>query len=151
MQLNKKQILEYQKNKPPYLMIDEVTDLVPGNFANGLKILNEDEWFFKVHWENDPNMPGMLQLEALTQLSALSIFCINGNKGKTMLLLNIDKARFIKKVLPGFDLILQTKVLKTARGISTFSGSAFQNGQKACYAEYKMLLSSELKQITKPK
>ena len=40
MQLNKKQILEYQKNKPPYLMIDEVTDLVPGNFANGLKILN---------------------------------------------------------------------------------------------------------------
>ncbi len=151
MKLNKSQILDYQKNKPPYLMIDEVTEVIPGKFANGIKILDEDEWFFKVHWENDPNMPGMLQIEALTQLSALSIFCIDGNKGKTMLLLNIDKARFIKKVLPGKELKLETKVIKTTRGITTFSGSGFQNGQKACYAEYKMLLSSELKQITKPK
>ena len=39
---------------------------------------------FKVHWENDPNMPGMLQVEALVQMCAMSIFTIDGNKGKTV-------------------------------------------------------------------
>tara|TARA_A100001015_G_scaffold255602_1_gene297149 strand:- start:1961 stop:2161 length:201 start_codon:yes stop_codon:yes gene_type:complete len=65
MELNFNQILEYQKNRPPYLMIDHVSKVVPGKSAEGYKILKNDEWFFKVHWENDPNMPGMLQVEAL--------------------------------------------------------------------------------------
>ena len=51
--------------------------MLPKLSANaGYKVLREDEWFFKVHWPNDPNMPGMLQLEALTQLCALAIFCL---------------------------------------------------------------------------
>ena len=63
--LDKKQILDYQQNKPPYLMIDKATEIIPGESAKGYKELKIDEWFFKVHWENDPNMPGMLQVEAL--------------------------------------------------------------------------------------
>ena len=58
MKLNLKQICEYQQNRDPYLMIDYVEEVVPGKFANGYKDLNED-WFFKVHWPKDPNMPGM--------------------------------------------------------------------------------------------
>ena len=42
--------------------------------------------FFKVHWKNDPNVPGMLQVEALVQMSALSILCLPGNKGKVVYL-----------------------------------------------------------------
>ena len=51
MKLNKKQILEYQQNRDPYLMVDYVTEVSPGKFSNGYKILKPDEWFFKVHWE----------------------------------------------------------------------------------------------------
>jgi len=58
--LNKNKILEYQQNKPPYLMIDYATEVIPGVSAKGYKELQENEWFFKVHWQNDPNMPGML-------------------------------------------------------------------------------------------
>ena len=80
--LNKKQILEYQQNKPPYLMIDEALEIIPGKSAKGFKQLEDDEWFFKVHWENDPNMPGMLQVEALVQMSALAILTMPDNKAK---------------------------------------------------------------------
>ena len=73
--LNKDKILEYQKNRYPYLMIDYAEKVIPGKSAYGYKNLNEDEWFFKVHWENDPNMPGMLQIEALVQMCALTILC----------------------------------------------------------------------------
>ena len=64
--LDKKGILEYQKNRDEFLMFDQVSNLVPGVSAKGYKDLKPDEWFFKVHWPNDPNMPGFLQLEALT-------------------------------------------------------------------------------------
>ena len=60
MKLNYKDILEYQQNREPYLMIDYVENLIPGKLAEGYKDL-KSEWFFKVHWKNDPNMPGMFK------------------------------------------------------------------------------------------
>ena len=50
MKLDKEQILEYQQNRPPYLMIDFAEEVVPGKSARGYKDFKEDEWFFKVHW-----------------------------------------------------------------------------------------------------
>ena len=66
MILDKKAILEYQQNRDPYLMIDYVSEVEPGKYANGYKVLRDDEWFFKVHWPKDPNMPGMLQIEVFS-------------------------------------------------------------------------------------
>ena len=66
MILDKNKILEYQQNEPPYLMIDYAEEVIPGISAKGYKDLKKDEWFFKVHWKNDPNMPGMLQIESLS-------------------------------------------------------------------------------------
>ena len=82
MKLNKEQILEYQQNRPPYLMIDFAEEVVPGKSAKGYKDFKEDEWFFKVHWPSDPNVPGMLQIEALVQMSALSILSLPAIKEK---------------------------------------------------------------------
>ena len=74
LKLDKNQIYEYQQNREPYLLIDEATEVIPGKSAKGFKILKNNEWFFKVHWPNDPNMPGMLQIESLVQMSALANF-----------------------------------------------------------------------------
>ena len=65
MKLNKEEIIKIQKIGD-YLMIDEVTNVSPGVSSEGYKYLNGD-WFFKVHFPGDPNMPGMLQIEALMQ------------------------------------------------------------------------------------
>ena len=98
MKLNKEQILQYQQNSPPYLMIDFAEEVVPGKSAKGYKDFKEDEWFFKVHWPRDPNVPGMLQIEALVQMSALSILSLPGNKGKVMYLTSANNIKFIKKL-----------------------------------------------------
>ena len=73
IRIKQKQILEYQQNRDPYLMIDHASKVVPGKSAEGYKFLSKDQWFFKVHRPNDPNMPGMLQTEALIQMSALIV------------------------------------------------------------------------------
>ena len=97
IKLNLEQIKEYQQNRHPYLFVDYIEKLVPGKISNGYKILSKDEWFFKVHWPGDPNMPGMLQVESLVQTSALALTTLPNNKGKLVYLISADKLRFIKK------------------------------------------------------
>ncbi len=118
IELNKKGILEYQNNEPPYLMIDYASKIVPGESAEGYKYLDKDEWFFKVHWKNDPNMPGMLQIEALSQMAALSILTLPGNKKKLMYLTSANNLKFLKKVLPEKKFYIKTKIINFKRGIA---------------------------------
>ena len=118
MKLNKEEILKYQQNRPPYLMIDFVDDVVPGKSARGYKDLKEDEWFFKVHWPEDPNMPGMLQIESLVQMCALSLLTLPGNKGKLMYLVSVNNVRFIKKIVPNTRFFIKTSIL-SYRSVST--------------------------------
>lgn len=144
MELNKNQILEYQKNEPPYLMMDYATDIQPGKYANGYKELKNDEWFFKVHWKGDPNMPGMLQLEALTQMAALSILTLPGNKGKKMYLSSANDIKFIQKVLPDNIFSIETKVLSFKRGLATFEGLGKVDNKIVCKAKFILILPDEI-------
>ena len=144
MKLDKDEICQYQKNRDPYLMIDYATKIIPGVSAEGYKDLKDDEWFFKVHWENDPNMPGMLQIESLVQMSALSILTLDGNKGKVMYLLSANNLKFIKKITPNTKFDLKTTVNSYKRGIAVCEGRGFVGNQKVCQADFKLVLPDEL-------
>ena len=145
MKLNKEQILEYQQNRPPYLMIDFAEEVIPGKSAKGYKDFKEDEWFFKVHWPRDPNVPGMLQIEALVQMSALSILSLPGNKGKIMYLTSANNIKFIKKIIPNKRLYIETKVKSFKRGLATCEGLGLIEKQVACKAEFNLILPEEIK------
>ena len=147
IKLDKKKILELQKNRDPYLMIDYATKIVPGVSAEGYKDLKDDEWFFKVHWENDPNMPGMLQIESLVQMSALSILTLDGNKGKTMYLVNANHLRFFKKILPRDRLYLKTSVDSYKRGIAICRGEGHVEDKIVCKATFTLVLKDKLIKI----
>ena len=147
MILKKKEILEYQKNRDPYLMIDEATEVIPGKLANGFKLLRDikDEWFFQVHWPDDPNMPGMLQIEAMTQMCALSILTLPGNKGKTMYLSSANNLKFFHKILPKSKFEIFTKVKSFKRGIAVCDGEGRVNNLIVCKANFVLILPEELK------
>ena len=145
MKLNKEQILKYQQNRPPYLMIDFADEVIPGKSAKGYKDFKEDEWFFKVHWPRDPNVPGMLQIEALVQMSALSILSLPDNKGKVMYLTSANNIKFIKKIIPNKRLYIETKIKSFKRGLAICEGSGFIEKQMACKAEFNLILPEEIK------
>ena len=145
MKLNKEQILEYQQNRPPYLMIDFAEEVIPGKSAKGYKDFKEDEWFFKVHWPRDPNVPGMLQIEALVQMSALSILSLPGNKGKVMYLTSANNIKFIKKIIPNKRLYIETKIKNFKRGLAICEGLGLIEKQIACKAEFNLILPEEIK------
>ena len=144
IRLNKKEILEIQKNRPPYLMIDYATEILPGKYANGYKELKNDEWFFKPHFEGDPNMPGMLQIEALSQMSALSILTLPGNKGKVMYITSADSLKFFKKVKPNSIFNIETEVLSYKRGIALCKCQGKIDNEVACKAKITLILPDEI-------
>ena len=145
MKLSKKEILEYQQNRPPYLMIDFVDEVIPGKSAKGYKDLTEDEWFFKVHWPKDPNMPGMLQIESLVQMCALSILSLPGNKGKVVYLTSANNIKFIKKIIPNSRLQLETKIKSFKRGLAICEGVGLVEKNLVCKAEFNLILPDEIK------
>ena len=145
IKLDKQGIYEYQQNREPYLMIDGATEVVPGVSAKGYKDFNIDEWFFKVHWKNDPNVPGMLQIESLVQMAALSILCLPGNKGKIVYLTSANNLKFIKKIIPNKRLSIETKIKSFKRGLAICEGQGIVEQNVACKAEFSLILPDEVK------
>jgi 3-hydroxyacyl-[acyl-carrier-protein] dehydratase len=133
-------ILEYQKNRFPYLMIDVAEEVVPGKSAKGFKHLTANDWFFECHFPGDPNMPGMLQIEALVQMSALALVTLPGNKGKVCYLTSADKLLFKRKIVAGDRFDIETEVVSFKRGIAKLKGTGSIAGQLACKAEFSLVV-----------
>jgi len=144
LKLDLKGIHEYQQNRYPYLMIDFAEEVIPGISAKGYKDLTKDDWFFKCHWQGDPNMPGMLQIEALVQMCALTVLTLPGNKGKVVYLTSANNIKLSRKIVAGDRLNIETKLLSWRRGIGNCSGTGSVNGEIACKADFSIVMPDEL-------
>ena len=140
MKLNRKQIIKIQKNRDPFLLIDYATKVMPGKSVEGYKILKKNEWFFKVHWPGDPNMPGMLQVEAMVQMSSLIIFTLPKMGGKTLYLTSSNDIKFFKKIIPGDKLKIISKLISNNRGLYKFEAEGYVKKKIVCKASFTLIL-----------
>lgn len=143
LKLDRKEIQEYQQNRDPYLMIDEASEVFPGISAKGYKYI-KDDWFLKVHWPGDPNMPGMLQIEALVQMCALTVLTLPGNKGKIVYVTSANNLKFSRKIIQGDRLDIETKLLSWKRGLGNCTGTGSVNGEIACRADFVIVMPDML-------
>ena len=148
--LNSTELLQYQPNRYPFLMIDYVTSYIPGKQAEGYKNFTTNEWFFPIHFKNNPNVPGALQLECMAQMLTVAITTLPGLKGKITHALE-HKVRFRKEIKPGDKLILKTKVISWKRGICDGVAKGFVNKDVACEAEMKITIPEILEKYVPPK
>jgi len=137
--LNSFELLDYQPNRYPFLMIDCVTKFSPGKFANGYKNFSNNEWFFPIHFKDNPNVPGAIQLEAMAQMLTVAITTLPGLKGKVTHALE-HNVKFKREIKPGEKLILKTKVLSWKRGICDGFAQGFVKNQLACEAKMKITI-----------
>lgn len=144
--LNAEELKAYQPNRYPFLMIDYVTEVEPGKYANGYKNLSNNEWYFPVHFPGGANMPGALQLEALAQMLTVAITTQEGLKGMVTHALQ-HTVRFKKQVLPGECLKIEAKVLSWKRGICKGHAVGMTNGEIACEADMMITIPDILEQF----
>lgn len=110
----------------PFLLIDRVIDVVPGESAVGLKNVTINEPHFTGHFPARPVMPGVLIVEAMAQTAAVIVVAALGPsaEGKLVYFMTIENARFRKAVGPGDQLRLVCKKEKQRMGVWKFVGEA---------------------------
>ena len=133
--LNTQQIMEILPHRNPFLLIDTIEELVPGEKAVAKKNVTMNEPYFMGHFPGNPVMPGVLIIEALAQTGAVSILCQDEWKGKTAYFAGINNAKFKQKVVPGDTLELTTEIIKVKGPIGVGKAVAKVNGKTACMAE----------------
>lgn len=129
------EIQTYQQNRYPCFFLDMVTEAMPGKWAKGYKNFSYNEWFFPCHFADEPNVPGFVQMEMLTQLFLMTFLTLPENKGKKTCFLSVNNAKFKKKIVPGMRVDMEAELKSYRRGIATGTCVGYVDGEVACSIE----------------
>ena len=133
------EIMNLLPHRYPFLLVDRITEYVPCQYAKGYKNISVNEPFFCGHFPENPVMPGVLQIEALAQLSGAMVLTLPEYSDKLAVFAGIDNARFKRIVRPGDRLDMESELIKIKGPIVKAHAKASVDGQIA--AEVDILVS----------
>ncbi|MGZ4199652.1 MAG: 3-hydroxyacyl-ACP dehydratase FabZ [Thermoleophilia bacterium] len=139
--LTRDQIEELIPHRPPFLLLDEVVELVPGERCHARRLIHPDDWWFTGHFPGNPVMPGVLIVEALAQAGVVTALSHPANAGKLILFAGIDKVRFKRVVVPGDTLDLKVEVTMARSAVGRGKVNATVAGEMACRGELMFALT----------
>src|SRR5207244_7833954 len=101
-QVDVQRIIAMIPHRHPFLMIDEVVDVVANQRATGIKNLSQNDYYFQGHFPARPVMPGVLIIEAMAQTAAVLVVYTLGpeSEGKLVYFMSVDNARFRRPIFP---------------------------------------------------
>ena len=132
----------YDPNQEPILDVNRIRKLLPhrypmqlvdkvisisGTTIVGIKNVTSNEPFFQGHFPEEPVMPGVLMVEAMSQCGGLLVLnTLDDPERYSTYFLKIDDVKYRKKVVPGDTLIFKVELLAPVRhGISSMQGYIF--------------------------
>lgn len=127
--LDNKDIQNIIPHRYPFLLVDRIIEIEYGKKAVGIKNVTANEPFFQGHFPGNPIMPGVLIVEAMAQVGAVSILGMEEHKGKLAVFTGIDEMRFKKQVVPGDTLRMEVEMIAMKRGIGKAKAEAYVDGQ----------------------
>ncbi|BBB25082.1 3-hydroxyacyl-ACP dehydratase FabZ [Amphritea japonica] len=131
------EIRKYLPHRYPFLLVDRVVELIPGESIVAYKNVTVNEPFFNGHFPDHPVMPGVLIQEAMAQAAGILGFKTmdkTPQDGSIYYFVGSDKLRFKRPVVPGDRLQLEAKIVSEKRGIWKFDVRATVDGELASSA-----------------
>ena len=141
------EIQQYQQNRYPVLLIDVIEEARPGEYARARKNFTYNEWYFPAHFQDEPNVPGFVQMELLAQTFIMTFLTIPEHKGKKTAFLNVDKLKFRRKIVPGDTAIIEATLKSFKRGVAQGHVECTVNGEFALSADLKIGLPDIMREF----
>ncbi|MGX4668274.1 3-hydroxyacyl-ACP dehydratase FabZ [Cerasibacillus sp. JNUCC 74] len=167
--LNANEIRKILPHRWPFLFLDKIVELKPGQTGVGIKNVTVSEPFFKGHFPQESIMPGVLIVEALAQLTAV-IYCTgaleamkNSHKevaataevvndismdidisSRVGYLVAIKDMKFLKPVVPGDQIKLKAHIGKSYGILSKVKVSAYVDHD--CITQGTLTVSQRLEE-----
>lgn len=120
-----------------YLLIDRITDWKEGEYIKGTKNVTMSEDFLEFHFPGNPIMPGVLLLEAISQLTGW-LEAASSDFKKWFLITNVHKCKFYGFALPGDRVeieVVQVSLSGTDKKIYTGTGTV--DGKKKIAVDFE--------------
>ena len=138
VQLDMQAILVRLPHRYPFLLVDRVIELLPGESIRAVKNVTYNEPFFPGHFPGRPVMPGVMIIEALAQAAGILCFVTTNvipDENTRFYFVGIDGARFRRPVVPGDQLLLTARLERSLKGIWRFSTAALVGDEEAAHAQ----------------
>ena len=135
--LTKEQIKELLPHREPMLLLDQLVDIKKLHSGTAIVNVTKDSFFVQGHFPGQPVMPGVLIVEAFGQAAAaLTAHGLDKStyENKLVFLMNIEKARFRKPVIPNCKLELKIEAIRSHGRVWKYKGDAFVNDTKVADA-----------------
>lgn len=139
--MNIQEILKLIPHRYPFLLIDRVESFTAGESLRAIKNVTVNEPHFTGHWPGNPVMPGVLIVEAMAQATAILAFKTMEVQGTPrsedgiFYFAGVDNVRFKQPVVPGDQLLIETKLGKSKSGIWMCSATATVDNKVVCTAD----------------
>ncbi|GHF28465.1 3-hydroxyacyl-[acyl-carrier-protein] dehydratase FabZ [Kordiimonas sediminis] len=144
MEVDIQKIMELLPHRYPFLLVDKVIDIVPGESATGIKNVTINEEFFQGHFPGKPVMPGVLILEAMAQTAGvMAMLSQTEAAGKTVYFMGIDGAKFRKVVGPGDTLQMKVKTTRGGGSVWKFDAEAYVGDTLVTQAKLTAMMGAE--------
>jgi len=131
-------ILNLLPHRYPFVLVDRIIDITPGEKLTAIKNVTINEPFFHGHFPNQPVMPGVLVLEAMAQAGAL--LCLNSIDNpmkKNMFFSALSDSKFRHMIIPGDQLRLEMTLAKFRLGTALLIGKAYVGDKLVAEANLK--------------
>ncbi|MGH1491862.1 MAG: 3-hydroxyacyl-ACP dehydratase FabZ [Acidimicrobiales bacterium] len=127
-------------HREPFLLVDSLVELVPGERVVALWNLTGEEAFFGGHFPGRPTLPGVLMLESLAQVGACGVLSEPRFAGKLPLFAGATKVKFRRQVVPGETLEIAVELTRLGSRAGKGTGTASVDGEVACQAELTFVI-----------
>ncbi len=149
MELDVTEIMDILPHRYPFLLVDKITELVPMDYAVGIKCVTMNEPQFTGHFPGKPIMPGALICEAMAQVGGVCLQYPEENRGLIPMFTGMDKVRFRSPVVPGDVMVMRARIERVHGRMGRVHCESHVDGNLKASADFMFYLmdpAEELKQ-----